>query len=242
MTIAAIDGWFCRVPVRIIEETSYPISRSKKANFLVHILGRLATEVIAVSCPTKQFLAENSHIKKDKISVISNGVKDPVTLNEEEKLLVRSNSGILPADIVIGSVGRMENDVKGFDILLNGIAPLLKERPDIKLLLIGGGPLENDYKKLADHLGINQQCIFTGYTSDVHKFYQIMDLYLTFPRSEGFGMHVAEAISHGIPVLTNGTGGIKDIIDDGINGIIIKEHFLNDISSCLLYTSPSPRD
>ncbi|MDO5655722.1 MAG: glycosyltransferase family 4 protein [Flavobacteriaceae bacterium] len=221
MTIAALDGWLYSVPVRIIEETSYPITRSKKANLLLKFYAQISHHCIAISPSVKNYLIEKTGIPEKKIRMIYNGVKTPNKISELEKNTLKSKLGIPLDALVIGSVGRMENDVKGFDRILYTFSLIQFTKTETKLLIVGGGKLLEEYKQLAKTLKIEDQVIFTDFQSDSNKYYQIMDIYLSLPRSEGFGLSVVEAMSHSLPVVVSNTGGLKDIVQHGRNGFVI---------------------
>lgn len=221
VTLSAINGFICNVPVRIIEETSFPLTRSSRANILLKLFTLISHKIVAISPAVQEYLHNTAKIPKHKIKMIYNGVTSPIFLPHEEKLMLKKKLNINNEDYVIGSVGRMENNVKGFGELIKLFYKINQKIPSTKLLIIGGGKLLNEYKNQAKALNLSNKIIFLGYVSQVNPYYEIMDSYITLPKSEGFGLSIVEAMSHGIPVLAKNVGGIHNIIDHNINGFFI---------------------
>ena len=220
--LAAVNGFIGRVPLRIIEETSCPTNRKRRANALLKFLSSLSHHIIAISPEVGKYLKDQTKINPSKIKVINNGVRTPVSLSEEQKLSFRKDLGFEPNDIIIGSIGRMMNSIKGFHKLIVLFSELHQHNPSYKLLIIGDGPMLATYQKQVDELKLSKSVYFAGYQSEVNDYYEIMDFYITLPRSEGFGLSIVEAMSHGIPVFATNIGGIRNIIQDGLNGFFLE--------------------
>src|SRR5690606_32732950 len=108
-TMACIGGIRGRVPVIILEETSDPQNRSRKANWLLNIYTRFADKIIAISPSVASYLEHTTRVKKQKIQLINNGVETPRVVTEEEVVALKRKYKIGATDLVIGSVGRLRN-------------------------------------------------------------------------------------------------------------------------------------
>src|SRR5690606_38132702 len=184
------NGWLKKVPIIILEETSFPIYRSWKANLLMKLFSKISTKVIGVSPATsEEYIKGKLKLSDNKVVLINNGV----ALSREVSILELKNAkkeyGILENDFVIGSVGRMLQDAnKRFSDLIKAFAEFSKEKENAKLLLVGEGPEKEGYEKLVNELGISNQVIFAGYQSDVSLFYQMMDVFALVSTHESFGL------------------------------------------------------
>lgn len=232
-SIAAIDGFLAGVPCRLIEETSFPTERKKRAHYLMKFLSLLSHQLICISPEVAHFMQTHANIPESKIKIINNAVRMPTKLDIQEKKTLRVKYQIHPDDIVLGSVGRMQNHIKGFDKLLKLFAQLHQQDSQYKLIIVGDGPMLDEYKASAQQLGIADAVIFTGYQSDVNALYEIMHAYISLPRNEGFGLSIVEAMSHAIPVLASEVGGIKNIIKSGENGYLLKDESFEEVSTLL---------
>jgi len=223
VTMAAINGWIKKVPVIILEETSFPIYRTWKGNLLMKLFSKIATKVIGVSPATsEEYLKGKLKLSENKVVLINNGVALPreVSILELEK--AKKDYGILENDFVIGSVGRMFQDSnKRFSDLIKAFAEFSKEKENVKLLLVGDGPEREGYENLAKELKISDKVNFAGYQSDVSLFYQMMDVFSLISTHESFGLVLAEAMLNKLPVVATRVGGMKYIVDDGKTGFLV---------------------
>src|SRR5690606_27267853 len=111
VTMAAVNGWLKKIPVIIMEETSFPIYRSWKANLLMKLFSKIATKVICVSPATSEkYLKGKLKLSDNKVVLINNGVALPREVSILELENAKKEYGILENDFVIGSVGRMLQD------------------------------------------------------------------------------------------------------------------------------------
>lgn len=124
-------------------------------------------------------------------------------------------SGDLP---VILGVGRFV-DFKCFSLLLSAFARM---QEDLRLVLIGGGPLEENLKQQSNQLGIEDRVEFLGFTDNPYKYMQRADVLAHSSRYEGFGLVLVEAMACGTPVVaTDCLGGPSDILEDGEYGPLV---------------------
>ncbi|KEO74608.1 glycosyltransferase family 4 protein [Anditalea andensis] len=220
MSMAVIGKIFGRVPVAILEETSDPQFRSRKANLLLKLYAMIADVVLGISPEVMLYLNHKIKVSDNKTLLMPNGLAIPPfsTLNELSNLRIRL--GIAPDDIVIGSVGRMHNEIKRFSDLIDAID--LLSVPSVKCILIGDGPDLNKLKGQVSSLGLNGRILFLGYQSNPHPFYGIMDIFCIPSVQEGFGLVAVEAMFHKLPVIACRVGGLKDIVEGGITGCFVK--------------------
>lgn len=232
VTMAAINGWWKKVPVVIIEETSDPKNRSWKGNLLMKFFSRLATKVIGVSQGvTEEYLKGQLHIPSAKAITVSNGVALPREINPKELLQTKEKWGIKEGDFVIGSTGRMLQDShKRFSDLIQAFAVFSKGKENVKLLLVGDGPEKLGYEKLAEDLGVSEKVIFAGYQSDVHLFYRMMNVFALVSAREAFGLVLAEAMLNKLPIIATKVGGMKYIVDDRKSGFLVEPFHVNQIT------------
>lgn len=234
VTLAAVNGFLCRVPIILIEETSAPIARGWKANLLMRLFSLAAKKVIAVSPATLNYLKTTLKISDKKAELINNGVANPVFLTDIEKEKLKATLSIQPDDFIIGSVGRLHDDhVKRFSDGIRVTAALRKKGINVKFLLVGGGRQLQFYKELAKELAVTDAVLFTDYQNDVQPYYEIMDLFVLLSSTESFGLVLAEAMLHKIPIIATNVGGIPYIVEHEKQGYIIDDFNLVSITSLI---------
>jgi len=141
----------------------------------------------------------------------------------------------LPEDArVIGFVGRMEEQ-KSLDMLLRTMRVVAASRKEpLHLLLVGEGPLREEWTALAQSLGIEAQCTWTGFRRDLENLYSVMDLFCLPSRfGEGLSNAILEALAHGVPVVASDAPGTGEILERTGGGICFRSGDLESFRSIL---------
>lgn len=127
-----------------------------------------------------------------------------------EKL--KQDLGKKEGEVFIGNTARLV-DQKGWDIVIKAMPDLPS---NIRLLIVGGGPIEQDLKDLVQELSLGDRVIFTGQVerSVVSQYRHVLDIFVGPSRSEGLGHAFLSAMACRLPVITTQVGGIKDFLFD----------------------------
>ncbi len=136
-------------------------------------------------------------------------------------------------DINIVYVGAFSNQ-KGVDVLIKAFSTLLKQYSNTMLHLVGNGALLQPMKDLAKSLAIDHNIVFYGARKDVEDFYLNSD-YVVCPSVSGEGSSgvIKEGMAAGKIVITSDLTANKELIDDGINGIMFKTGDENALAKTL---------
>src|SRR5699024_2552699 len=92
-----------------------------------------------------------------------------------------------------------------------------------RLTLVGGGPLLNEYRQLAQRLEIDRKINFAGETRDVIEYMKQADIFVLLSKSEGLPLSIIEAMREGIPVIASDVGGVSEILQHGRQGFLVKK-------------------
>ncbi len=124
---------------------------------------------------------------------------------------------------VIGIVARLER-IKGVDFVMPAFAKVLKQLPDCQLMIVGDGQLHEEMTQQQQELGIKEKNVIWAGRVPYEKlagYYKQMTLVWMPSRSEGFGLSAIEAMGHGHAVIASDTGGLIEIIHNGVDGLLI---------------------
>jgi glycosyltransferase involved in cell wall biosynthesis len=166
---------------------------------------RLAAHV-TVSESSKAVVAELLGTGGERIRTIHNGVAEPSGTS-------RPGS----ATSTVGVVGRFIGH-KGFDVFLRALALV----PEVRGVLIGDGPERGALERLAAELGLEGRVEFLGWRADSQTIVaERFDALVVPSRAEPFGLVAVEAMLAGVPVVASRVGGLTEIIDDGVTGILV---------------------
>ena len=103
---------------------------------------------------------------------------------------------------------------KNLLFLLDVLALVLEQEPNLALIIGGAGPQESELKAYAQCKGLQQAVIFTGYISEADKvdYYNLADVFVFPSLLEGFGMAVAEAMACGVPVVSSNAASLPEVV------------------------------
>jgi glycosyltransferase involved in cell wall biosynthesis len=129
--------------------------------------------------------------------------------------------GIPESHVIIGMISSITPE-KGHKIALKAFAAALQQYKNASLLIVGDGPELPVIKKLASVLQIDNNIIFTEKRTDIPEILSIIDVFLVTSLTEGLPMALLEAMAAGKAVISTNVGEIPYVIQDKINGILIK--------------------
>ena len=145
--------------------------------------------------------------------------------NEQEEVNeIRKELGVKKDDFVLLFVGRLAAE-KNVTFLIDCQANLVRENSNCKLIIIGDGPDIEFFKKQARKLGIANNVIFTGKIpwDQIHKYYQIPNVFVTASHTETQGLTVLEAMAASIPVVAYDDDAFRDVVVHDLNGYLFKD-------------------
>ncbi|WP_413854150.1 glycosyltransferase [Candidatus Ruminimicrobium bovinum] len=183
---------------------------------------KIADKTLTVSKAVRDNLIKYEKVSEDKVQVLYNAFDfEKWTKQTDTSDIIKKYN--LENKFVIGTVGAIVSlEGKGQQYLLEAIAELKKDYPNIVALIVGDGAgmqLQQDYAK---NLGVDDISIFTGYQSEIPKFLKVMNIFcLLSCDTEGFGNVNLEAQALKIPVITTTVGGNPETIIDGVTGFLI---------------------
>ena len=216
----------CRIPVVVrtqhgLLEPHQGLRRLKQGS--IHLvdwlIARWATDcVISVSGDMTRDLRR--HIDPRKIVTIPNGVdtervRSTLTSGEAKEKL-----GIERDCPVLGTAGRLE-PIKRLDLFLRAAELISLEQPAARFVIAGNGSEEARLKNLARTLAIQDRVLFLGHRSDIADVLRALDVLVLCSDHEGLPMILLEALSLGVPVVARRVGGIPEVLQDGVNGVLV---------------------
>lgn len=137
---------------------------------------------------------------------------------------LREEYGLNDNDFICLYIARYSLD-KNHKFLIKAIKQLKQYIPNCKLLLLGDGEEMISCRKLAQELNIEKSVIFAGYQHNIAAYLQIAHVGVSPSISEGLGLGLVEEMCVGLPVVASRVRGHKDLIEDGVNGLL---YTLND--------------
>lgn len=184
------------------------------------LLARLSTRVIGCTDEVAEVLKTRDHLPAMRVVAIRNGI-DLRRFQSISGAGVREEFGIPPDRLLLAVIGRLHPQKAHLD-LLQVFASLEPEiRKKFACLIVGDGDLRQMLEEETARLGLQDQVIFTGLRRDVPRLLCALDLFVMSSRWEGLPIALLEAMACGVAPLSTAVGGVPDVIEDGVNGILV---------------------
>lgn len=202
---------------------------------LIAIGRRYANDYIACSEDAGRYLFNGK-----PFTLIRNGIDlSKYAYDQAARDSLRTELGIPGNARVVGCVGRISKQ-KNFSFALRVFSEVSKLEPTFRMVIVGGGEEEEDLKRLAAELQIDDRVVFTGIRGDVERFYSLFDCLLMPSLYEGLPVTAVEAQAAGLPCLySNRVPAETDITDGG--RFLALDTSLDDWADALKTTQLSPR-
>jgi len=215
-----------------------------KYNLLRRAARSFVSNYIAVSRDLATWLRLAIRVPARKIHQIYNGV-DSDTFHPREG----ARPDILPpgfADgeaVVFGSVGRMA-EVKDYPMLVHAFIHLAQQQPDLagraRLVIVGEGQTRQACQHLLDEAGMANLAWLPGERHDIAAVMQVLDVFVLPSRNEGISNTMREALASGLPVIATAVGGNVELVEDEVNGVLVKAGDAEAMAQALLGYLQSP--
>ena len=179
-------------------------------------------------------------IAAHKVTVIPNAVDaERFSMNGQADPELQARLGIT-GKTVLGFIGSFYA-YEGLILLLDAMPAVLEEMPNVRVLLVGGGPQEGRLRERVDELGLNEAVIFTGRVphDTVQAYYNLIDVFV-YPRLPMrltdlvTPLKPLEAMAQGRLVLASDVGGHRELIRPGVNGELFRAGDVVDLTSAVL--------
>jgi glycosyltransferase involved in cell wall biosynthesis len=175
-----------------------------------------AARVIAVSDSARRAYLEQSRRMGERVVRIYNGIG--VTPQPGSGAELRRELGVEQDAPLVGMVSALRPE-KAHDVAIEAVAALRERFPKLRLLIAGGGGYAAEVERLAAPLGETVQLI--GPRKDVMRVFDALDVCLHPSRMDAFPTTLIEALAASTPIVASSVGGIPEIVEDGVSGVLV---------------------
>ena len=217
---------------------------NRKAQWVRRLHRPLVSHYIALSKDLESYLERKIGVPKRCITQIYNGVDGQLFRRPSPERIPLPQKGFADdTSFVIGTVGRMEsvkdqvNLTKAF-ILLASMLP--KKRNQLRLMMIGDGPLREHCEKLLEEAGVRHLAWLPGARDDVADLMCGMDLFVLPSLAEGISNTILEAMACGLPVIATRVGGNPELVLEGVTGSLVPPADPNALTEAIVRYLKNP--
>jgi glycosyltransferase involved in cell wall biosynthesis len=194
--------WFQKIPDRILNP---------------------ATDVaIAVSESTREFCIRARKLSPKRVKKVYLGapLEEFLPFSPEARKEARAGFGFAPGEKIVGTVTRLMES-KGNRYLVEAAAELARKRKDVRVAIVGEGPLLPELEARARELGVANRVSFLGFQRDVAPAIAAFDVSVFPSLWEGTPLTVFEAMAMRKPIVATSVDGLRDVLRDSDNALVV---------------------
>jgi len=202
----------------------------KVLNYFIY--RRLARLISVSNNGAADIIKHNIGLKSSDIVAVQNGLDCQRFLLPRNEIKTQVIKEIDENDFVFAMIGRLA-PVKNHVRLIHAFNIAAENVPNVKLLIVGSGPLEAQLKGIAAELPSQSKIKFLGFREDIPALLKCIDVYLMPSAREGLPMALMEAMVSGVPVITSDIGGMKELVGETKCGYLIDPDSIDNMAAAL---------
>jgi glycosyltransferase involved in cell wall biosynthesis len=221
-----VIGRLAKVPVLIAHEHTWSYEGNPARAWVDgNVIGRLATRFVAVSSPDAQRMVEYEGVPAEKVLVMPTAYVPRQAGNGD----IRAELGLDDAAPLVATAAVLRPQ-KSIDVLLAAFALVLERVPAARLVIAGDSvmrkdgtrdPLRQTLEGQARELGVEASVHFLGVRDDVDAILRAADVAALSSDFEGTPLFVFECMAHSAPLVATAVGGVPDVVEDGVSGVLV---------------------
>ncbi|MCK5450873.1 MAG: glycosyltransferase family 4 protein [Candidatus Omnitrophica bacterium] len=191
-------------------------------------------KTIAISESVLRHLTEDFGVSKDRAELVYNGIEieSYLSVKDVKDRKVLEDIGVNVDNFIVGSIGRL-SPIKGYRYLISAFYELLKKNRDLSLVIIGDGPEKAVLKDQVRTLNVSDKVFFVRPERSLVSYLSIMDIFCLPSVNEGLGLSLMEAMAAGRACVASNVGGMKELIFDQSDGVLVEQGNPGAISSAI---------
>jgi glycosyltransferase involved in cell wall biosynthesis len=235
--LVALSGSTNFVFSRHNTEPFFPRAPRTLSKVLSRFVTLRANRGIAISQAVRLYLIESGEISRHfRIDVVLYGIPDRAGIDLLRVQQLKRELNFSNSDFIVGTVARLAPQ-KDLSTLLRAFALIHVKFPSARLIIIGAGPDREILVKQASELGVSEEIIWVGRTSEVYEFLSLMDVFVLTSLYEGFGLVLIEAMVANCPIVAARNSAIPEVLGSehlGLAETSFAQDFAKKISAVLV--------
>lgn len=226
--IVAWSLFFQKKRFRILR-THHAVRQMPKDPYHQWLYRRIVNRNVYVSQTSKEMNQSGNSLELPYSTVIENGVNTDFFVPQAPDTALKTTLGIAGNDFVFGSCAGTSG-YKRIDIMFQA-ARVLKESHPFKILILGQEADRDGIIRMAETLGVVDRVIYGGFQKDIRRYCSLFDVGFVLSDSiETISYASREMLSMGIPLISSSYSGLKENIDDGVNGFLVRPGNVDDVT------------
>jgi glycosyltransferase involved in cell wall biosynthesis len=219
---ARVAGHLAGVPVVITSHHDTDVWMRAPHRLAERLTAKWSDRVVTCSEAVRRYAIERHGLPAARVRTLRNAIELPAAPpGEAERAGARRDLGAGPGDLLVATLGRLDEPKKGLATFLDAARLVAASEPRARFALVGDGPARADLERRARVPGLEGRLVFTGERRDVHAILSGVDIFVQPSLWEGFGLTVIEAMAAARPIVASRVGGIPEALRHGVDGLLV---------------------
>ncbi len=220
------------VPLVLAAEQNVYTRKPRRHALMERALATRTYRVVACCEVVGRYYQQQVGVARYKIEVVYNAVRFGRQPQATDSETARFALKLPPEALVLGTLGRL-TEQKGQRILLQVVAALARDVPELVLFLAGAGPLREALEAETSRLGLADRVRFLGVRRDRATLYAAMDVFVLPSHWEGLSLALVEAMGAGRAVVATDVGGNPEVVSNGRTGLLVPSNDADALAGAL---------
>jgi glycosyltransferase involved in cell wall biosynthesis len=178
--------------------------------------------IIAVSEKTRTHHLQSGKLDPDKVITLYNGVDISRFRNIDKVQIIKTKQALnLPLDSPIIITVAVLREPKGIQNMIKALPSILEQFPDLHYLIVGDGNHGETLRELVSALTLEDHVTFAGHRTDIPALLACSDLFVLPTLKDALPTVLIEALAAEIPIVATNVGGVPEIIENGVDGLLV---------------------
>ena len=226
-TLGRVAARLARVPVVVhtyhghVFHGYFSLTKTRSFLAIERWLAKHTDRLLTVSETVRQNLLSLGIGTPERLIVVPLGLDlDRFLVCESSRGQLRAELGMDPEALLVGIVARLV-PIKRHECFLRAAAAVARRYPGCQFLVVGDGERRTELERLVRQLALKGQVHFLGWRQDLERIYADLDLVALTSANEGSPVSLIEAMASGRPVVATRVGGVPDLVEDGVTGLLV---------------------
>ena len=209
--------------IHVLDTSAERISKVLRVKLRRFVLGKFCSRIIAVSEKTRAHHLKPGGLDPKRITTVYNGIDILRFKNINESEITKTKRLLhLPLNRKIIVTVAVLREPKGIQYMINALPLILEHFPDVHYLIVGDGSYGITLKDLALALSLQDHITFAGHRTDIPNLLACSDIFVLPTLGDALPTVLIEALAAGKPIVASDVGGVPEIIDNGVDGLLVQ--------------------